>query len=36
MGTSTGRLQDPFEGRPEDQIMERSRDVHGLSIKHNL
>ena len=32
--TSTGRLLDLVSGRPGDQIMERSRDVRGTSIKY--
>ena len=31
---STGCLQDPAAGRPMDQMMGRSRDVHGKSVKH--
>ena len=28
-----GRLLDPVEGRPWDQITGRSKDVHGMSVK---
>ena len=34
MGTSTGRLRDPVVGRPRDQMMGRSGDVRGMSVKH--
>ena len=34
MGTSTGRLRNPVEGRPGDQMMERSGDVPGTSVMH--
>ena len=34
MGTSAGRLRDPVAGRPEDEMMGRSRDVPGKSIIH--
>ena len=34
MGTSTGRLRNPVEGRPGDQMMERSGDVPGTSVIH--
>ena len=34
MGTSTGRLWDLVSGRPEDQMMGRSRDVWGTSAIH--
>ena len=33
-GTSTGRLRDPVAGLPWDQMMSRSRDVRGTSVKH--
>ena len=33
-GTSTGRLRDPVAGRPWDQMMRRSKDVRGTSVKH--
>ena len=33
-GTSTGRLRDPVAGRPWDQMMGRSKDVRGTSVKH--
>ena len=32
MGTSTGRLRDPVAGRLGDQIIGRSKDVHGTSV----
>ena len=32
MGTSTGCLRDPVAGRPGDQMMGRSGDVHGTSV----
>ena len=34
MGTSTGRLRDLIARCPGDQIMGRSRDVPGTSVKH--
>ena len=33
-GTSTGRLRDLVGGRPWDQMMGRSKDVRGMSVKH--
>ena len=33
-GTSTGRLRDPVAGRPWDQMMGRSKDVCGTTVKH--
>ena len=36
MGTSTGRLGDPVAGRPSDQMMGRSREVRGTSLKHDF
>ena len=33
-GTSTGRLRDLVAGRPWDQMMGRSKDVRGTSVKH--
>ena len=33
MRTSTGSLQDPVVGSPQDKIMLRSRDVHWISTK---
>ena len=33
-GTSARRLRDPVAGRPEDQMIGRSTDVHGTSFKH--
>ena len=33
MGTSLGRLRDPIAGCPWDQMMGRSRDVRGTSVK---
>ena len=33
-GMSTGRLRDPVAGRPWDQMMGRSKDVRGTSVKH--
>ena len=33
-GTSTGRLRDLVAGRPWDQMMKRSKDVRGTSVKH--
>ena len=30
----TGRLRDPVAGRPWDQMMGRSKDVRGTSVKH--
>ena len=35
-GTSTGRLQDPVAGCPGDQIMGRSMDLRGTSVKHDF
>ena len=35
-GTSAKRLRDPVAGRPWDQMMGRSRDVRGTSVKHVL
>ena len=32
MGMSTGRLRDPFAGRPRDQIMGLSGDVRGTFV----
>ena len=32
MGTSTGRLRDPVAGRLGDQMIGRSKDVHGTSV----
>ena len=29
-----GRLRDPIAGRPGDQMMGRSKDVRGTSLKH--
>ena len=29
-----GRLRDPFAGRPWDQMVGRSKDVRGTSVKH--
>ena len=34
MGTSTGRLEDVVAGSPRDQMMGRSGDVPGTSVKH--
>ena len=36
MGTSTGHLQYPVVGRPEDQMIGHSRDVSGTSVKQIL
>ena len=33
-GMSTGRLRDPVSGRPADQMIGRSRDFRGTSVKH--
>ena len=33
-GRSTGRLWDSITGRPGDQMVGRSRDVRGTSVKH--
>ena len=33
-GMSTGRLRDPVAGRPWDQMMGRSKDVRGTSVKY--
>ena len=35
-GTSTTCIRDPVAGRPWDQMMGRSRDVRGTSVKHVL
>ena len=32
MGTPTGRLRDPVEGYPGDQMMGCSGDIHGTSV----
>ena len=34
MGTSTRRLRDPVAGLPWDQMMGRSKDVRGTSVKY--
>ena len=36
MGSSTGRLQDPDEWRPWDQMMGRSKDICGTLAKEVL
>ena len=33
---SRRRLWDPIAGCPGDQMMGRSRDVHGTSVKHDF
>ena len=31
-----GHLQEPVAGRPSDQMMGRSKDVHGTSVKRAI